>query len=125
MKPSVWPILKRRVKDPELREKLRPNYRAACKRLILSPNFYECIQHPNAELVVSGIEAVEPKGVRTRDGKLHELDVLVLATGFRADRFIRPTWCVAGAVLISTTYGRIIRLPIFRFRFQSFRTSLC
>ena len=83
--------LEETVKDPELREKLRPNYRAACKRLILSPNFYECIQHPNAELVVSGIEAVEPKGVRTRDGKLHELDVLVLATGFRADRFIRPT----------------------------------
>jgi cation diffusion facilitator CzcD-associated flavoprotein CzcO len=28
--------------------------------------------------------------VRTKDGALHELDVLVLATGFRADRFIRP-----------------------------------
>jgi len=28
--------------------------------------------------------------VRTRDGRLHALDVLVLATGFRADRFIRP-----------------------------------
>ena len=79
------------VKDPALREKLRPNYRAACKRLILSPNFYESIQHPNAELVVAGIEAVEPKGVRTKDGELHELDVLVLAAGFRADRFIRPT----------------------------------
>ncbi len=83
--------LEETVKDPALREKLRPNYRAACKRLILSPNFYESIQHPNAELVVSGIEAVEPKGVRTQDGELHELDVLVLATGFRADRFIRPT----------------------------------
>jgi cation diffusion facilitator CzcD-associated flavoprotein CzcO len=28
--------------------------------------------------------------VRTRDGRLHELDVLVLATGFRVDRFMRP-----------------------------------
>lgn len=79
------------VKDPELREKLRPNYRAACKRLILSPNFYEAIQHPNAGVVVSGIETIEPKGIRTQDGELHELDVLVRATGFRADRFIRPT----------------------------------
>ncbi len=79
------------VKDPELREKLRPNYRAACKRLILSPNFYEAIQHPNAEVVVSGIETIEPKGIRTQDGELHELDVVVRATGFRADRFIRPT----------------------------------
>jgi cation diffusion facilitator CzcD-associated flavoprotein CzcO len=78
------------VKDPELREKLRPNYRAACKRLIMSENFYEAIQHPNAELVTEGIERVEEKGVRTSDGKLHELDVLVLATGFKVDRFMRP-----------------------------------
>ena len=28
--------------------------------------------------------------MRTRDGVLHELDVLVLATGFRVDRFLRP-----------------------------------
>ena len=82
--------LEETVGDPALREKLRPNYRAACKRLIISPNFYESIQHPNAELVVSGIEAIEPDGVRTTDGVLHELDVLVLATGFRTDRFIRP-----------------------------------
>lgn len=78
------------VRDPELRERLRPNYRAACKRLVVSPNFYEAIQHPNAELVTEGIERVEPKGVRTRDGRLHELDVLVLATGFKADAFMRP-----------------------------------
>jgi len=28
--------------------------------------------------------------VRTRDGRLHGLDVLVFATGFRVDRFMRP-----------------------------------
>ena len=39
---------------------------------------------------LEGIERVEPGGVRTRDGRLHPLDVLVLATGFRADRFLRP-----------------------------------
>jgi cation diffusion facilitator CzcD-associated flavoprotein CzcO len=78
------------VTDPVLREKLRPSYRAACKRLIISPDFYQAIQKPNAELVTEGIERVEPRGVRTRDGRLHELDVLVLATGFRVDRFVRP-----------------------------------
>ena len=78
------------VRDPELRERLRPDYRAACKRLVVSPNFYEAIQHPNAELVTEPIERVEATGVRTRDGRLHELDVLVLATGFRVDAFLRP-----------------------------------
>lgn len=78
------------VKDPVLREQLRPNYRAACKRLVISPDFYQAIQKSNAELVTSEIANVEPKGVRTQDGRLHELDVLVLATGFRVDRFMRP-----------------------------------
>ncbi len=82
--------LERNVHDPELRERLRPDYRPACKRLVLSPDFYDAIQRPNAELVTDAIEAVEPSGVRTRDGSLHELDVLVLATGFRADAFMRP-----------------------------------
>jgi len=82
--------LEQRVTDPELRERLRPNYRAACKRLIISPNFYASIQQPNAELVTAPIERVEAGGVRTADGVLHELDVLVLATGFKADAFMRP-----------------------------------
>lgn len=82
--------LEKNVRDPVLREKLRPNYRAACKRLIFSTDFYEAIQHPHAELVTEGIERIEPEGVRTKDGRLHALDVLVMATGFRADRFIRP-----------------------------------
>ena len=78
------------VADAELRERLRPDYRAACKRLVVSPDFYSAIQHPNADLVTDAIQGVEPDGVRTVDGRLHELDVLVLATGFRVDRFMRP-----------------------------------
>ncbi|MCI0632777.1 MAG: NAD(P)/FAD-dependent oxidoreductase, partial [Actinobacteria bacterium] len=78
------------VRDPVLREKLRPSYRAACKRLVVSPDFYQATQKPNAELVTEGIECAVPGGLRTRDGRVHELDVLVLATGFRADRFVRP-----------------------------------
>jgi len=78
------------VHDPELRERLRPDYRAACKRLIISEYFYDAIQRPNAELVDEPIASVEPDGVRTKDGVLHELDVLVLATGFKADAFMRP-----------------------------------
>jgi cation diffusion facilitator CzcD-associated flavoprotein CzcO len=82
------------VTDPALREKLRPDYRAGCKRLVLSGEFYEAIQHPNAELVTSAIDRIEPGGVRTADGVLHELDVLVLATGFKTDAFLRPTTVV-------------------------------
>ncbi len=79
-----------RVTDPELKARLTPDYQAACKRLIVSDEFYEAIQQPNAELVADAIERVEPGGVRTADGRLHPLDVLVLATGFNGHSFMRP-----------------------------------
>lgn len=82
--------LEKNVRDPVLREKLRPDYRATCKRLVLSPDFYEAIQKPQARVVTEGIERIEPHGVRTKAGERVDLDVLVLATGFEVDRFVRP-----------------------------------
>ena len=83
--------LEKNVADPVLREQLRPTYRAACKRLVLSEHFYDAIQSPNAHLVTASIDRVEPEGILTADGAFHELDVIVLATGFRVDQFVRPT----------------------------------
>jgi cation diffusion facilitator CzcD-associated flavoprotein CzcO len=83
--------LENSVSDPVLREKLRPDYRAACKRLIYSWSYYDAVQQPNVEVEREAIARVEPDGVRMADGRLHPLDTLVLATGFHADRFIRPT----------------------------------
>jgi cation diffusion facilitator CzcD-associated flavoprotein CzcO len=71
-----------RVKDPVLRVKLTPDYEPGCKRLILSTTFYPTLEKPHVELVTEPIERVEPAGIVTRDGTLHELDVLVTATGF-------------------------------------------
>ena len=79
------------VPDPVLRAKLTPDYDATCKRLILCSDFYPAISRPNAHLVTAAISRVEPEGVRTADGELHALDVLVLATGFNAAAFILPT----------------------------------
>ena len=82
--------LENSVRDPELRERLRPDYRATCKRLVLSDGFYPAIQRDNVELVTDAIERIEPAGVHTEDGRLHELDVLVWATGFAVQNFVRP-----------------------------------
>jgi cation diffusion facilitator CzcD-associated flavoprotein CzcO len=80
----------RTVKDPLLRAKLTPDHEPMCKRLVVSANFYKAVQQPNVDVVVRGIDHVEPKGIVTTDGKLHELDVLVLATGFDAHAYLRP-----------------------------------
>lgn len=83
--------LNSQITDPELRAKLTPNYRAGCKRMIFCSSFYPAISRENADLVTTGIDKIEAEGVRTQDGQLHELDVLVLATGFKASNFILPT----------------------------------
>ncbi|NNN21272.1 MAG: NAD(P)/FAD-dependent oxidoreductase [Acidimicrobiales bacterium] len=78
------------IKDPELKEMLRPNYRAACKRLVISGAFYEAMNRPNVNLECGGIKEIVENGVKLEDGSVVELDVLVLATGFKADVFLRP-----------------------------------
>ena len=82
--------LEQNVADPVLREQLRPDHTPLCKRLIFSPDYYQAIQHPAAALVTEDIQGVEESGIRTRDGRLHELDIIVLATGFHPDTFMRP-----------------------------------
>lgn len=71
-----------RVRDPALRAALTPDYEVGCKRLIMAEGFYEAIQQPNAHLVTLPIDRFESKGIRTSDGRLHELDLVFLATGF-------------------------------------------
>lgn len=78
------------IRDPDLRAKLTPDYEVGCKRLVFSDGFYEAVQHESVDVVVDPIERVVPQGVITQDGKLHELDVLALATGFDAHAYIRP-----------------------------------
>ncbi len=83
--------LEKGVPDPELRAKLTPTYQALCKRLIFCSDFYPAISRPNATLVTEAIEKITPQGIVTKDGVEHELDVLVLATGFDSSAFILPT----------------------------------
>ena len=78
------------VKDPVLRNKLTPDYKFGCKRVVITSKFYDAIQQPNAHLVTEGIDGFETSGIRTSDNTLHELDIIVMATGFDASAFMRP-----------------------------------
>jgi cation diffusion facilitator CzcD-associated flavoprotein CzcO len=78
------------VRDRELRRRLTPPYQAMCKRQVYAGHYYPAVQKPGVELVSETIDHVEAKGVVTADGVLHELDLLVLATGFDARAYVRP-----------------------------------
>jgi cation diffusion facilitator CzcD-associated flavoprotein CzcO len=78
------------ISDPVLRAKLTPDYEVGCKRLVFSDGFYDAIQKPSIDVVTDGIDHIASTGVVTQDGKLHDLDMLVYATGFDAHAYLRP-----------------------------------
>jgi len=82
--------LKYSVKDPDLRKKLTPDFEPLCKRMIISDNYYHALQRENVHLETSGIEQIEKNGIRCEDGTFHELDVIVFATGFDTQAYLRP-----------------------------------
>ena len=88
--PLVRKFLDQSVADPVLREKLRPHYALGCKRVLPANDYYAAVQQSQVDLVTEGIAAVEPGGVRTKDGVLHRLDTLILATGFEAAEAVAP-----------------------------------
>ena len=74
--------MRRYISDPELRAKLTPRYRAGCKRILISDNFYQAVAHPKTELITEGIARVTRNGIVTVDGIEHDVDAIVFATGF-------------------------------------------
>lgn len=76
-----WNI-NRSIKDPELRRKLTPHYRAGCKRILNSDTYYRAIANPKTAVITERIDRITPGGVVTADGVEHPVDVLVWATGF-------------------------------------------
>jgi cation diffusion facilitator CzcD-associated flavoprotein CzcO len=70
------------VRDPELREKLTPDYDFGCKRPSVSNTYLAAFNRPNVSLITDPIDRITVAGVRTADGAEREVDAIVLATGF-------------------------------------------
>jgi cation diffusion facilitator CzcD-associated flavoprotein CzcO len=70
------------IEDPELRRKVTPTDELACKRLLITDDWYSTLTKPNVDLVTDPIAEVTPTAVRTKDGTSRPTEVLVLATGF-------------------------------------------
>jgi len=77
-----------RLKDPKLCDLLIPSeYGFGTHRVPLEHNFLEAFHRPNVAIVSvksNPIERVTPAGIQTADGTIHELDIIILATGFDA-----------------------------------------
>ncbi len=76
--------------DPDLVAKCIPDYPPLGKRPLLDNGWYRTLRRENVELVTDGIKEITPTGVLGDDGRSHEFDILILATGFHAGRFLWP-----------------------------------
>ena len=83
-------FMRAQLSDAEVRRKAWPDYTFGCKRILFSSTFLPALQRPNVELVTEPIEAVEPQGLRTSDGRLREFDCVIWATGFKTNDFMFP-----------------------------------
>ncbi len=88
--------------DPDLLAKVVPDYVCLGKRTLQdNGSWLGALTRDDVELVTDPIVAVTATGVATADGSEHEVDVIVYATGFHANRYLWPMEIVGrdGAVL--------------------------
>jgi cation diffusion facilitator CzcD-associated flavoprotein CzcO len=87
------------VRDPKTAEKLMPDYYLGTKRQLLDNGYFETFNRDNVTLIdlrEDPIQEITSTGVRTAQGE-HQLNMLVLATGFDA---------MSGALLRLNPKGR-------------------
>jgi cation diffusion facilitator CzcD-associated flavoprotein CzcO len=75
--------MRRQIDDPELLEKVMPDYTIGCKRILPSNKWYPALGQPNVELVTSGIAEVREHSIVTEDGVEREVDTIIYSTGFQ------------------------------------------
>ncbi|MCY1278591.1 Baeyer-Villiger monooxygenase [compost metagenome] len=90
MRLSFHAHLARGIRDPQLRQRLEPDYPLGCKRILISNDYYPALARPNVEVVDTPIAEVTERGVRTADGAEREVDAIIYGTGFAATDFLAP-----------------------------------
>lgn len=76
--------LEKQITDPQLREKLTPDYPAGCKRFLFADTFYPTLCLPHVALETNRIACFNTAGIVTEDSVQHDLDIIIYATGFEA-----------------------------------------
>jgi len=104
---GVWPIIKGAplrsklakaaclkemktyVKNPDLRARLTPDYPIGAKRILFSDSFYPAMARENVRLETDEIAEIQKQGIRTKSGNMHHHDVIIYATGFYSNPFLK------------------------------------
>ncbi|MCE5289719.1 MAG: NAD(P)/FAD-dependent oxidoreductase [Nocardiaceae bacterium] len=89
--------IKQQVKDPVVAAKLTPKYALGCKRPSFHNSYLQTFNRSNVALETGSITRISENAVHTADGVVHEVDVLILATGFKvSEKDAIPTYDLTG-----------------------------
>ncbi|KAA1426393.1 flavin-containing monooxygenase [Nocardioides antri] len=87
---SKWHMRRSTRARPGLFEKVWPKYQIGCKRILFSNDYLPALTQPNVDVTTQRLTEIVPAGVRTADGLVHEVDVIIWGTGFKATEFLAP-----------------------------------
>jgi 4-hydroxyacetophenone monooxygenase len=91
MREELIDYIRSKIGDrPDLLAKVIPNYPPFGKRMLRDNHWYEMLKRANVDLVTQKIDHVAPNAIVAADGASHEVDVIILATGFQAARMLGP-----------------------------------
>jgi len=81
---AVLRTIAEQVSDPALQALVTPHFAFGCKRVLLSNDWYPTLARDDVSLVTERISHLTATGIATTDGRVREVDAIVVATGFRA-----------------------------------------
>lgn len=88
---NVTAFIRDRLKDrPDLIERVIPRYPPMARRPTVDNGWYDALLRDNVELVTDPIDHATADALVTRDGTLHECDLIVCAAGFQTTRYLWP-----------------------------------
>lgn len=74
--------MRRTISEPGLRDKLTPDYRMGCKRVLISNDYFPALNRSNVNVVTDGIAEVREHSVVDNAGVEREVDAIIYGTGF-------------------------------------------
>lgn len=74
--------MRKSISDPELLEKVTPEYTVGCKRIVPSSMWYPALAKPNVELITGGLSEVRGSTVISPSGVARVVDTIIFGTGY-------------------------------------------
>jgi cation diffusion facilitator CzcD-associated flavoprotein CzcO len=102
----VLRYLANKVKSPELRQKLTPNFGFGCKRVLVTSTYYPALQKPNVSVESEGIKEITTDGIILPNGKEVKVDTIIYCTGFNVVNFVPFEIIGAKGTNILDTFAR-------------------